>query len=90
MQNRNRLTDFEKFMVTKGDSGRGLTGMDGGFETDICSIWNDWSTDLLCSVGNSTHYSVIIYLGKESENGYMYMYDWVTLLCSRNYHNLVN
>ena len=24
------------------------------------------------------------------ENGYVYMYDWVTLLYGRNYHNLVN
>ena len=24
------------------------------------------------------------------ENGYVYTYDWVTLLYSRNYHNLVN
>ena len=25
-----------------------------------------------------------------SKNGYMHMYDWVTLLYSRNYHNLVS
>ena len=32
--------------------------------------------DLLYSTGNSTQYSVITYMGKESEkNGYVYMYN---------------
>ena len=47
--------------------------------------------DLLYSTENSTQCPVIIYVGKESErNGYVYTYDWVTLLYSRNYPNLVN
>ena len=28
--------------------------------------------------------------GSLRENGYMYMYDWVALLCTWNYHNSVN
>ena len=33
--------------------------------------------DLLRSTGNSTHYSVMAYMGKESlkKSGYMYMYN---------------
>ena len=47
--------------------------------------------DLLYSTENSTQYSETIYMGKESEeNEYVYMYDWVTLLYTRNYHSLVN
>ena len=30
--------------------------------------------DLLYSTGNSTQYSVITYMGKESENGCVYVY----------------
>jgi len=39
---------------------------------------------------NSTQYSRIIHVGKDSENGYAPMYDWVTLLYSRNYRNMVH
>ena len=28
--------------------------------------------------------------GVWGENGYMYMYGWVPLLCTRNYHNIVD
>ena len=42
--------------------------------------------DLLCSTGNSTRYSVTIYVARE---WIRVMCDWITLLCSRNYHNLV-
>ena len=30
--------------------------------------------DLLCSTGNSTQYSVITYMGKESEKEWIYVY----------------
>lgn len=36
--------------------------------------------------GNSTQYSVIAYVGKESEKECVCVYNWVTLLHSRNYH----
>ena len=42
------------------------------------------------STENSTQYSVIIYVGKESENGYVYVHGWVAFWYNRNYHNLVN
>ena len=44
---------------------------------------------LLYRTDNSTQYSLVIYVGK-NQNAYMYMYDWVTQLYSRNYHSLVN
>ena len=52
----------------------------------------DWlsNQDLLHCTENSTQYSVIIYMGKESEKIDMYMYNWITLLYIKNYHNTVN
>ena len=47
--------------------------------------------DLLYSTGHSTQYSVITSMGKESEKeSCVMMYNWVTLLYSRYYHNIVN
>ena len=66
LHDRNRLTDFEKLVVTKGGWGE----TDWGFETSICSLWymkRLAKGDLLYSAENSTQYSVIIYVGKESE-----------------------
>ena len=37
------------------------------------SIQNKSERDRLYSTGNSTQYSVLIYMGKEFKNGYMYM-----------------
>ena len=70
MQNRNRLTDFEKLILTKGDRwgvGRrdGLGVWDWHMHTDIYGMIGQWG--LLYSTGNSTQYSVLIYVGKESE-----------------------
>ena len=65
-----RLTDadFEnKLMVTKGDRLRG--GMAWGLEIGICGIGNDWPTQY--STENSTQYSVIIFMGEESETEWM-------------------
>ena len=43
-----------------------------------CGIQNDWPTEeLLCSIGNSTHHSVIIYVGKESEKEWMCVYIYI-------------
>ena len=61
--------------------------MDCGFGIGICTLkYMDHlaNRDLLYSTRNSPQYSVITCVGKESENGYVYMYDWVTLLYSRN------
>ena len=47
--------------------------------------------DLLYSTGNSTQYSVMICMGENvKENGCVYMCNRITLLYSRNYHNLVH
>ena len=49
LQNRNRLTDFEKLMVTKGD--RWEVGRDGLGVWDWhmhTGMWNDWLTGTCC------------------------------------------
>ena len=47
--------------------------------------------DLLYGTGNSTQYSIITYMGNESEkNSYMYMNNQVILLYTWNQHNIVN
>ena len=68
--------------------------MDWRFGTGICTLtYIDClvNGDLLYSTENSTQYSVIIYVGKESEREQMciYMYNRITLLY-RNHHNIVN
>ena len=73
LQTRNRLIDFEnKLMVTKGDREWwwGGVGMDWGLEIGTCTLLCvEWLAigDLLYSTGNSTQYSVIAYMEKESE-----------------------
>ena len=50
--------------------GRGRGGMDLGFGIGICTLRymeQLANRNLLYSTGNSTQYSVIIYVGKESE-----------------------
>ena len=73
---RKKTQDFEnKLTVTKGDKWQG--GMGWGFGTDICALLNMvclTNGDLLYSTGNSTHYSVIIYIRKESEEEWMCVY----------------
>ena len=69
MENRNRLTDFEKLTITKGDRWE-WGAMDRGFGIHICTLWymeRLASVDLLYSTENSTHHTVIICVGKESE-----------------------
>ena len=72
LPNRNRITNFEnKLIVIKGDrwGGEGWTGSLGLVYAHL-SIWNDWpmaNWDPLYNTGNSTQYSVVIYMGKESE-----------------------
>ena len=49
--------------------------------------------NLLYGTGNSIQYSVMAYIGKESEKercGYMYMDNWFTLLYIRNTRSIVN
>ena len=68
LQNRNRPTDIEnKFMVTKGETwGRDKSGdWDEHTHTTIYKIDNQQG--LLYSTENSTQYSVITYMRKESK-----------------------
>ena len=62
-------------MVTQRGRGEGWTG---GFVLACahCGIWNDdWSMGTCCRAqGTSTQYSVIIYMGKESEREQMCVY----------------
>ena len=70
LQNRNRLTDLEKLMVTKADRLRG----DSGFGIGICKLKymeRLANGDMLYSTENSTQYSMVIYVGKELEREWM-------------------
>ena len=52
----------------------GVGGLDWGFGIGLCTLWYmKWlaSLDLLCGTEKSTQYSVIIYVGKESEKEWM-------------------
>ena len=84
LQNRNKFTDFEKLLVTKGDRWR-VGGMGWGFGTGICTLrYMEWLAkgDLLYSTGNYTQYSVIIYVGKESKRMAMCMCMTGSLCCT--------
>ena len=74
---------------------RQVGGKDGwGFGIGICTLqYIEWmvSGDLLYSPGKSTQYSVITYMRKESKkNGHVYVNNCLTLLYSRNDHNIVD
>ena len=70
-------------MVAKGEGGR--TGWE--FGVSRCKILTlEWiyNADLLCSTGNYMQSLGIDHDGKS------YIYDWVTLLYSRNWYKIVN
>ena len=80
LQNRNRLPNFEKITVTKGD-GAGGWGVDWGFGIGICTLrYTEWlpNKDLPYSTGNSIQYSVIIYVRKESKRKWICVYTWLS------------
>ena len=87
-----QLTDAENRLVAA--RGRGSEGrMDREFGINRCKLlYIGWinSKVPLYSTGNYIWYPVIICKGKEYEKEYIYMYDWVALLCSKNQHNIVN
>ena len=86
LRNRNRLTDVEnRAVVARGE------GVGGGsvweFGISRCKLlYIEWinSKVLQYSTGNYIQYPVINHNGKEYEKEYIYMYNWVTLLYSRN------
>ena len=58
----------------RGQVGGGVGEMDWGFGIGICPLWYmEWlvNGDLLYSPENPTQYSVIIYMGKESEKEWL-------------------
>ena len=61
-----RLIDFENLMVTKGDRSGDRPGVwDWHMNTDFNGMIGQ--RELVYSTGNSTQYSVIVSVGKESE-----------------------
>ena len=77
MQNRNGLTDFESRLTVAKRERWERGGTDREFGIDIYTLlYMEWivNRDLLYSTGNSTQYSVITYMGKESEKGWIYVY----------------
>ena len=57
-----------------------------------CDIWNDWPTATSCIVqGTLPNILWCSILEKNlKKNGCVYMHNGIILLCSRNYHNIVN
>ena len=90
--NRNRLTDIEnRLVVAKGELGGG--GMDWEFGISRSKLlYIGWINNkvLLYNTGNYIQYPVINCNGKEYEKECIYMYNWVTLLYTRNWYNIVN
>ena len=67
----------EKLMVINGDRWWGVGGMDWEFGIGIGTLrYMEWlaNKDLLYSTENSTQYSVIIYVRKESEREWICVY----------------
>ena len=71
--------------------GTGWGGMGWGFGIGICTLKYMASGDLLCSTENCTQYSVIIYVGKESERQWICVYVSLNhLVVRQKYHNSVH
>ena len=69
------------------------SGMDWEFGVGKCKLLHlEWISNevLLYSTGNYIQSLGIEYDGRQYENMYIYIYDWVTMLYSRNRHNAVN
>ena len=87
--NRNRLTDIQnRLMVASQGQGR----EDGEFGISRCKLLYIEQINnkvLLYSTRNCIQYPLINHNGREYEKAYLYMYIWITLLYSRNEHNVV-
>ena len=67
--------------------------MDKEFGVSRCKLLHiEWMGKkvLLYSTGNYIQYPGINHSGKEYKKEYIYVYNGVTLLYSRNYHNIVS
>ena len=61
-------------MVTRGEKGRGINWEIGIDIYTLLYIKQITNKDLLYSTGNSTKYSVMTYMGKESKREWIYVY----------------
>ena len=79
LQNKNWLTDLKiKLMVTKGETWEENTSQYTGIDIYTLLYINQITNkNLMYSTGNSTQYSVKIYVGKESEKK-MDIYIYIT------------
>ena len=69
------MTDAETNMVTRGKREGRINWDIGNDIYTLLYIKQIINNDLLYSIGNSTQYFLMTYMGKESKNsGYMYMY----------------
>ena len=59
-------------MVTRGEKGRGINWEIGIDVYTLLYIKYITNKDLLCSTGNSTQYSVMTYMGKESKKEWIH------------------
>ena len=93
LQNRNRLTDFEKkLMVARREGWRERIVRELG--TDMYTLWYlIWITNKVLPYSTWNLLSVIWqprWKGNLRENGCMYTYAWVPLLSTWNYYNIGN
>ena len=85
LRNRNRFTDTENRLVVA--KGRGRGGMNWEFGISRCKLLCiEWMNNkvLLYSPGNYIQYPMINHNGTEYKKECICMYNWVTLLYSRN------
>ena len=61
-------------MVTRGEKGRGINWEIGIDIYTLLYIKQITNKDLLYSTGNSTKYSVMTYMGKETKKEWIYVY----------------
>ena len=90
LQNRNQFTDI-KNRFTKEERGVEKDGL-GVWDQRMQTVNIEWinSKVPLYSAGNYTQYPVISYNGEGCEKECVYVYNWITLVCSRNQHGILN
>ena len=92
LQNRNRLTDLENKLVCWGVGERWRRRIVREFGMNMYALlYLKWIANkaLLYSTGNSAVWGSLDGRGV-GENGYMYVYGWVPLWCTWNYHKLLS
>ena len=87
-----RFTDIENTLVVCQGGKRECVEKDSVFGISRCRpSHTEWINKvLLSSTGKYGQYSVINHNRKEYEKECLCMYNWITVLCSRNLHNTVN